>query len=79
MKLTVFVEVPPMTEPNLFRTIMIDFIPFGTPYSDVLHHVRGGALESIHLYGPIGDATAFVTARIVFVHESGASTLFRVS
>lgn len=57
---------------------MIDFIPFGTPYSDVLQQIRGGNLESIQLYGPIGDVTDFVTARVIYTDESGATALYRV-
>lgn len=68
-----------MSETNLFRTIMIDFIPIGTTYSDLLAYIRGGTLESIHLYGPIGDATDFVTARVVYTEETGAMALYRVS
>lgn len=68
-----------MADENIFRTIMIDFIPYGTSYSDVLAQVRGGTLESVQLYGPIGDATDFVTARIVYIDEGGATNLYRVS
>lgn len=68
-----------MADENIFRTVMIDFIPFGTPYCDVLAQIRGGTLESIQLYGPIGDATDFVTARIVYTDEIGATTLYQVS
>jgi len=68
-----------MTDKNIFRTVMIDFIPFGTPYCDVLAQTRGGTLESIQLYGPIGDATDFVTARVVYTEETGATKLYRVS
>lgn len=57
---------------------MIDFIPFGTPYSDVLAEIRGGTIESVQLYGPIGCATDFVTARVVFTHELGAINLYKV-
>lgn len=58
---------------------MIDFIPFGTPYSDVLQQVRGGTLESIQMYGPIGGSTDFVTARVIYTDETGATALYRVS
>jgi len=71
--------VPKMSEENIFRTVMIDFIPFGTPYCDVLAQIRGGTLESVQLYGPIGDATDFVTARVVYTDEAGASKLYMVS
>lgn len=68
-----------MLDDNLYRTIMIDFIPFGTPYSEVLQQIRGGTLELIQLYGPIGDVTDFVTARIIYTDENGATALYRVS
>lgn len=71
--------VPKVTAPNIYRTVMIDFIPIGAKYSDILAHIRGGALESIQLYGPVGSATNFVTARVVFTHELGATTLYQVS
>ena len=58
---------------------MIDFIPYGTPYSDVLAEIRGGPIESVQMYGPIGCATDFVTARVVFTHELGAVSLYKVS
>ena len=58
---------------------MIDFIPFGTPYSDLLTQIRGGTLESVQMYGPIGNATDFVTARIIFTDETGAADLYMVS
>lgn len=57
---------------------MIDFIPFGTPYSDVLQQIRGGNLELIQLYGPIGDVTDFVTARVIYTDENGATALYHV-
>lgn len=71
--------VPTMADENIFRTVMIDFIPFGTPYCDALAQIRGGSLESIQMYGPIGDATDFVTARVIYTDEIGANTLYRVS
>lgn len=57
---------------------MIDFIPSGTPYSDVLQQIRGGNLELIQLYGPIGNVTDFVTARVIYTDENGATALYRV-
>ncbi|KAK5943647.1 hypothetical protein PMZ80_004655 [Knufia obscura] len=69
--------VPTMADENIFRTVMIDFIPFGTPYCDALAQIRGGSLESIQMYGPIGDATDFVTARVIYTDEIGANTLYR--
>lgn len=58
---------------------MIDFIPFGTPYGDLLAQIRGGTLESVQMYGPIGNATDFVTARVIFTDETGATGLYAVS
>lgn len=58
---------------------MVDFIPFGTSYSDLLAQIRGGSLESVQMYGPVGHATSFVTARIVFTDETGATGLYQVS
>lgn len=71
--------VPNVLDDNLYRTIMIDFIPFGTPYSDVLQQIRGGKVELIQMYGPIGDVTNFVTARVIYTDENGATALYRVS
>ena len=71
--------VPKYPDENLYRTVMIDFIPFGTPYSDLLAQIRGGTLESVQMYGPIGNATDFVTARIIFTDETGAADLYMVS
>ena len=55
---------------------MIDYLPIGTRYCDVLDQIRGGTLESIQMYPPI--ATNFITARVVFTHERGAVGLFQV-
>jgi hypothetical protein len=61
---------------NIFRTVMIDFIPLGTKVKDVLSEilVPSGSLEQIELFPPIGDATNFMTARVVFNYEISAST-----
>ena len=59
---------------NLFRTVMIDFIPIGSTYKDVLSQVCGGSLEQIQLFEPVGNVTNFMTARVVFNYELGAST-----
>jgi len=67
--------MPDITDKNLYRTIMIDGIPIGATYRDVLPHIRGGALESIQLFGPIGTVTNFMTARIVFSYELGAQSV----
>lgn len=61
-------------EKNLFRTVMIDYIPIGATYKDVLNEISGGSLEQIELFDPIGSATDYVTARIVFNYELSAST-----
>ncbi|KAK5076922.1 hypothetical protein LTR51_002608 [Lithohypha guttulata] len=68
--------VPDLADKNLYRTVMMDFIPFGTSYADLLAQIRGGTLESVQMYGPIGNATDFVTARVVFVAETGAAALY---
>ena len=60
-------------EKNLFRTVMIDYIPLGTTYSDVLDNIYGGAIEKIELFEPIGTATNYMTARLVFHYELAAS------
>lgn len=70
--------VPNVLDDNLYRTVMIDFIPFGTHYSDVLQQIRGGTLELIQMYGPIGDVTDFATARVIYTDENGATALYRV-
>ena len=64
--------LPSPTEKNLYRTVMIDYIPQGTTYQDVLAHVRTGALESIQLFPPLRGCTDYFTARIVFTYELGA-------
>lgn len=57
---------------------MIDFIPYteAIKYSEVLRHIRGGGLQSITMYGPIGAMTDFVTARVIFTHESSATAFY---
>lgn len=59
---------------NIFRTVMIDYIPKDATYQDVLGEIRGGALEKIELVPAIGRATDYQTARVVFNFEIGAST-----
>ena len=61
--------MPDVTDKNLYRTIMIDFLPLNTTLKDVLGLIRGGALESIQLFPPIGNVTDFKTARVVFHYE----------
>ena len=60
-------------EKNLFRTVMIDYVPLGTTLQHVLDNIYGGAIEKIELFGPIGKVTNFMTARIVFHYELAAS------
>lgn len=61
-----------VTSTDCYRTIMVYDIPKGTTVKEVLNVVKGGSLESVELVGPIGNATNFMTARLVFIHESGA-------
>ena len=61
-----------VTSTDCYRTVMVYDIPVGTNVKEVLNIVKGGYLESIELVGPIGNATNFMTARLVFIHESGA-------
>lgn len=68
--------LPDLSEKNLYRTIMIDFIPSDTPLKEVLQHIRGGIVESIQLVPPVGQANTFMTARIVFVYEASAHGLY---
>ncbi|KAI1621317.1 hypothetical protein EDD37DRAFT_672975 [Exophiala viscosa] len=63
--------------PNAYRTVMVDQIPLNTTLEDVLAVVRGGSLESIELHGPVGRATSFMTARIVFSYETAANTMYK--
>jgi hypothetical protein len=58
---------------DLFRTVMVDYIPIDATMSDLLSEVRGGSLESIELIDPIGQATDYKTARVVFNTEKGAT------
>lgn len=57
---------------------MIDFIPPGATYSDVLGQVRGGVLESVQMYGLGRGLSEFICARVVFAHEASAAELHEV-
>ncbi|ETN38851.1 uncharacterized protein HMPREF1541_06892 [Cyphellophora europaea CBS 101466] len=59
---------------NLFRTVMIDYIPKTATYNDVLGQISGGSLEKIEMVPAIGNVTDYQTARVVFNFEIGAST-----
>lgn len=61
--------MPNVADRNLYRTLMIDFLPLTTTLKNVLALIRGGALESIQLFPPIGNVTDFITARVVFHYE----------
>lgn len=65
------------TTPNAYRTVMIDQIPVAATLKDVLAVVRGGSLESIQLFGPVGRVTSFKTARIVFIYENSANIMYK--
>lgn len=67
--------MPETTDTNLYRTAMIDFLPLNTTIKDVLGLIRGGTLESIQLFPPIGNSTDFKTARVVFNYEIPAMEL----
>ncbi|KIW96575.1 uncharacterized protein Z519_01966 [Cladophialophora bantiana CBS 173.52] len=62
---------------DAYRTVMIDAIPVGSTLADVLSVVRGGSLESIQLFPPIGGATSFMTARVVFNYEESAHNMMK--
>ena len=62
---------------NAYRTVMIDGIPAGSAMIDVLAVVRGGSLESVQLFPPIGTATSSMTARVVFNHEQAALNMVK--
>jgi hypothetical protein len=68
--------MPASDEKNLCRTLIIDFLPLDTTMKDVLALIRGGALESIQLFEPIGIATDFKTARVVFHYEIPACDMY---
>ena len=59
---------------NIFRTVMIDYIPADATYNDVLDEICSGSLEKIEMVPSIGDALNYQTARVVFNFELGAST-----
>lgn len=61
-------------EKNLFRTVMIDYIPLTASYEDVLEQIYGGSIEKITLVGPLGNTVNYRTARVVFNFELGAAT-----
>lgn len=67
--------LPNPTEKNLYRTVMIDYIPPGATYQDVLSHVRTGALESIQMFPPLRGSTDYFTARVVFAYERPAVSM----
>ncbi|EXJ61305.1 uncharacterized protein A1O5_11862 [Cladophialophora psammophila CBS 110553] len=62
---------------DAYRTVMIDTIPVGSTLADVLSIVKGGSLESIQLFPPIGGATSFMTARVVFNYEESAHNMIK--
>jgi hypothetical protein len=68
--------LPTGDEKNLCRTLIIDFLPLDTTLKDVLGLIRGGALESIQLFEPIGNVTDFKTARVVFHYEIPACDMY---
>ena len=67
--------LPSPTEKNLYRTVMIDYLPLSSSYEDVLQHVRTGALQSIQLFPPVRGCTNFTTARVVFNYETSAVSM----
>ena len=68
--------MPASDEKNLCRTLILDFLPLDTTMRDVLRLIRGGALESIQLFPPIGTVTDFMTARVVFHYELPADDIY---
>ncbi|KIW72637.1 hypothetical protein PV04_00817 [Phialophora macrospora] len=62
---------------DAYRTVMIDDIPVESTMTDVLSIVKGGSVESIQLFPPLGNATSFVTARVVFVFERSAHNMIK--
>ena len=68
--------LPASDEKNLCRTLIIDFLPLDATMKDVLALIRGGALESIQLFPPIGVVTDFQTARVVFHYELPAYDMY---
>ena len=59
---------------NLFRTVMIDYIPADATYLDVVTEIHAGSLEKVELVPAIGKTNNYQTARVVFNFELGAST-----
>ncbi|OAP62489.1 hypothetical protein AYL99_04694 [Fonsecaea erecta] len=62
---------------DAYRTVMIDAIPVNCTLPDVLSIVKGGSLESIQLFPPIGKVTTFMTARLVFNYEESAHKMIK--
>jgi hypothetical protein len=60
---------------DVYRTVMIEVIPLSTSVKSILDQIRGGSLESLEVVGPIGKITNYMTARVVFNHESGAISM----
>lgn len=67
--------LPNPTEKNLYRTVMIDYIPTDATYEDVLAHLRTGALELIQIFPPLPGSTDYLTARVVFAYELPAVSM----
>lgn len=67
--------LPLFGDPDLYRTVMIDYIPTGTTLKAVLAKVRGGSLELVQYVESIGQSN-FMTARIVFHEESCARSFY---
>lgn len=59
---------------NIFRTVMIDYIPADATCQDVLDEICSGSLEKIELVPSIANTAKYQTARVVFNFELGAST-----
>jgi hypothetical protein len=62
---------------DAYRTVMIDGIPTGSTMSDVLKMVKGGSLESIQLFPPLGEAMPSMSARVVFNYEKAALNMVK--
>ncbi|KAJ9602427.1 hypothetical protein H2200_012969 [Cladophialophora chaetospira] len=62
---------------NAYRTVMINGIPVGSTMAHVLSIVKGGPIEKIQLFPPIGGSMPSMTARVVFVYERSAHNMIK--
>ncbi|KAJ5887629.1 hypothetical protein N7495_007670 [Penicillium taxi] len=68
--------IPGEKELNIYRTVMIDFVPQHMAISEILHSIRGGAVHSAYLADTVA-INGFKTAKITFINQKGAMNFFK--